>query len=184
MLLTWISSIRDTTAELGQIVSAYARTVKMSAGVEWAVHCCIVLSQAPAPVTATQLAEFHGVSKTYLAKHLQALSRAGVIRSTEGRDGGYELTRSAAAISVLEVVEAVDGSEPAFRCTEIRQRGPLAAPPEACQVPCPVAKAMAHAEGAWRDSLAAVTIADLGDDVETVTAGQAFPRLREWLGQR
>ena len=51
--------------------------MKLSAGIEWAVHCCVVLSQADGPVTAPRLAEFHGISRTYLAKHLQQLSRAG-----------------------------------------------------------------------------------------------------------
>ena len=72
--------------------------MKMSTGVEWAVHCCVVLSQAEDPVPAQRLAEFHGISRTYLAKHLQQLSRAGLVSSTEGRVGGYVLTRPAAEI--------------------------------------------------------------------------------------
>ena len=83
--------------------------MKMSTGVEWAVHCCVVLSQAEDPVPAQRLAEFHGISRTYLAKHLQQLSRAGLVSSTEGRVGGYVLTRPAAEISVLDVVQAIDG---------------------------------------------------------------------------
>src|SRR5690349_4734395 len=133
----------------------------MTEGVEWAVHCCVVLSQAVEPVPATRLAELHGVSRTYLAKHLQQLSRAGLVRSTPGRVGGYELTRPASEISLLEIVQAVDGPEPAFRCTEIRQRGPLPTPPEKCVKPCGVARAMATAERAWRGALAAVSVAEL-----------------------
>jgi Rrf2 family protein len=153
----------------------------MSSGVEWAVHCCVVLSQATAPVPAAQLATLHGVSSSYLAKVLQALSRAGIAHSTQGAVGGYALTADPSTISVLDVVLAVDGTEPAFRCTEIRQRGPLAAPPPACQRPCAVARAMAAAEAAWRSALAEVSIADLAADVEADTDGAAFPRLRAWL---
>ena len=147
----------------------------MSSGVEWAVHCCVVLSQATAPVPAAQLATLHGVSSSYLAKVLQALSRAGIARSIQG------VAADPSTISVLDVVLAVDGTEPAFRCTEIRQRGPLAAPPPACQRPCAVARAMAAAEAAWRSALAEVSIADLAADVEADTDGAAFPRLRAWL---
>jgi Rrf2 family protein len=135
--------------------------VKFSTGVEWALHCCVVLSQAAGPVPNARLAELHGVSKTYLAKHLQALARAGLVRPTEGRDGGYLLTREPEEITVLEVVQAVEGDGPAFRCTEIRQQGLLAAPPERCRSACGIAKVMAGAEEAWRTSLAGVTIADL-----------------------
>jgi len=131
------------------------------------VHCCVVLSQAEQPVPSARLAELHGVSKTYLAKHLQALARAGIAQPTEGRDGGYVLMRAASAITVLEVVQAIDGPEPAFRCTEIRQQGELAAPPEKCRKMCGVAKVMADAEQAWRASLSGTTIADLAASFDT-----------------
>jgi Rrf2 family protein len=155
--------------------------VRISNGVEWALHCCVVLSQARAPVPAAQLAAFHDVSPSYLAKQLQALSRAGLVRSTQGAVGGYSLITEPSMITVLDVVLAVDGDDPAFRCTEIRQRGPLAAPPQACHRPCPIARAMAGAELAWRSALAEVTIADLAADVDADTGGSAFPRLRAWL---
>src|SRR5215212_5703515 len=133
----------------------------MSGGVEWALHCCVVLTGAPDPVPAARLAEFHDVSPTYLAKQLQSLSRAGLVRSVQGQSGGYLLTRPPDEITVLEVVEAVDGPEPAFVCAEIRQRGPLAAAPEDCRTPCPIARVMIAADRAWRASLGAVTVADL-----------------------
>ncbi|MFC9839122.1 RrF2 family transcriptional regulator [Rhodococcus sp. NPDC127530] len=140
--------------------------MKLSGGVEWALHCCVVLSQAESPVPTTRLAELHGVSKTYLAKHLQSLARAGLVHPTEGRDGGYVLTRAPEAITVLDVVQAVDGTEPAFRCTEIRRQGVLAAPPEQCRSACGIARVMADAETAWRASLSGVTIADLGATID------------------
>jgi Rrf2 family protein len=155
--------------------------MKMSAGVEWAVHCCVVLSQADEPVPAQRLAEFHGVSRTYLAKHLQQLSRAGLVTSSEGRVGGYALTRRADEISVLDVVLAIEGTESSFRCTEIRQNGPLPASPQACRRPCGVARVMYAAEAAWRASLGEVTIADLVETVEKDAGKQTFVRVRGWL---
>jgi Rrf2 family protein len=154
--------------------------MKMSAGVEWALHCCTVLSTASAPVPAHRLAELHGVSKTYLAKHLQALSRAGLIHAVEGRDGGYELSRPADDVTVYDVVRAIDGPEAAFRCAEIRQQGPLPASAEACKVPCGIAKVMATAERAWRDSLQAVTIGDLAATVDSTLPG-TWDSVRHWL---
>jgi len=155
--------------------------MKMSAGVEWAVHCCVVISQADGPVPAQRLAEFHGISRTYLAKNLQLLSRAGIVRSTEGRVGGYTLTRSADEVSVLDVVLAIEGPEPAFRCTEIRQNGPLPSSPESCKRPCAVNRVMQKAEQAWRTSLGAVSIAELAATVEADSGPKTFPTLRSWL---
>ncbi len=88
----------------------------------------VVLTAAEGPAPAARLAALHDVSPSYLAKQLQALSRAGLIQSVQGKAGGYVLTRSSALITVLDVVEAVDGPGPAFVCTEIRQRGPMATP--------------------------------------------------------
>lgn len=155
--------------------------MKMSNGVEWAVHCCVVLSEAEGPVPTQRLAEYHGISRTYLAKHLQQLSRAGLVSSVEGRVGGYLLTRPAAEISVLDVVQAIDGTEPAFRCTEIRQNGPFPPSPEVCRRACGVARAMHAAEQAWRESLRSVTIADLAAGVLEDNGPQTFDRVREWL---
>ncbi|MCY1140942.1 Rrf2 family transcriptional regulator [Actinoplanes sp. Pm04-4] len=153
--------------------------MKMSGGVEWALHCAVVLSAAERPVPAARLAELHDVSGSYLAKQLQALSRAGLIRSAQGHAGGYELARPAAEITVLDVVEAVDGPQPAFTCTEIRQRGPLATPPEECLTPCPIARVMSAADRAWRAALGAVTIGDLS--LEVAQGNDAFATLRGWL---
>ena len=98
--------------------------MKMSGGVEWALHCCVVLTAADRPVPAARLAELHDVSSTYLAKQLQALSRAGLVRSVQGHAGGYVLTRAPGEITVLDVVEAVDGARPAF----VLHRDPAARP--------------------------------------------------------
>jgi Rrf2 family protein len=158
--------------------------MKLSNGVEWAVHCCVSLSQASEPVPAARLAELHDVPAAYLAKHLQALSRAGVVHSTAGQVGGYALTRPAQTIALLEVVQAIDGEEPAFRCTEIRQRGPLAAPPKRCKDACAIARAMTAAEHAWRQALASISIADLATNIDTDSANTAMADLRDWLATR
>lgn len=54
-----------------------------------------------------------------------------------------------------------DGVESAFRCTEIRRRGPTALPAREYRVPCAIHAAMDQADAAWRDELRAVTLADL-----------------------
>jgi Rrf2 family protein len=155
--------------------------VKLSGGVEWALHCCVVLTAAERPVPAARLAELHQVSSTYLAKHLQSLSRAGLVRSVQGKSGGYVLTRSPDRITVLDVVEAVEGPQETFVCTEIRQRGPMAAAPEACARACPIARAMYAADRAWRDTLREVTITDLAGGVSADNGPDALPGIGAWL---
>ncbi|MEU7754408.1 Rrf2 family transcriptional regulator [Micromonospora sp. NPDC049101] len=155
--------------------------MKMSGGVEWALHCCVVLTASRTPVSAAKLAELHDVSGSYLAKQLQALARAGLIHSVQGKSGGYVLTRAPQSITLLDVVQAIDGPGPTFVCTEIRQRGPFATPADACTTPCPVARAMWAAEDAWRQALAAVTIADLAGDVDATSGPEALAGIQAWL---
>lgn len=155
--------------------------MKLSGGVEWVLHCCVVLTTATEPVSAARLAELHDVSGSYLAKQLQALSRAGLVSSVQGKAGGYVLTKAPELITVLDVVAAVDGSQPAFVCTEIRQRGPLATPQEACVRPCAIARAMAGADAAWRAALQAISIADLARSVDEDYGPTALAGIRTWL---
>jgi Rrf2 family protein len=155
--------------------------MKMSGGVEWALHCCVALTAAEQPVPAARLAELHDVSPSYLAKQLQDLSRAALVRAVQGQAGGYVLTRDPDDITVLDVVEAVDGPRPAFVCTEIRRRGPLAAPAEACTRPCAINRAMTAADAAWRASLRAVTIGDLTREVMANNGPGILAGIGGWL---
>ena len=96
------------------------------------------------------LAQFHGVSESYLLKHMQALTKAGICESVSGPSGGYRLAREPGEITLLDVVEAIEGPEPAFRCDEIRQRGPTALAPSTYTVRCGIHSVMLEAELAWK----------------------------------
>jgi Rrf2 family protein len=138
--------------------------MKLGDGVEQAIHSALVLAglSDTGALSAAALAEFHGVSTSYLLKHLQALTGAGLLQSVPGPKGGYRLARDPADITLLDIVLAVEGREPAFRCAEIRQRGPSPLAAHFFKAPCAVNAAMLKAEQAWRAELRKVTIADLG----------------------
>ena len=114
----------------------------------------------------------------YLAKVLAAMVRAGVLGATSGPRGGFRLARPPHEITVAEVVEAVEGQGDMFRCTEIRQRGPIPLTGAACRRPCGIAQVMDRAERAWWNELSATTIADL---IESSGVG-ASNRVNTWLG--
>jgi Rrf2 family protein len=157
--------------------------MQLGQGVEWALHCCTVLALVPPDNTlpASRLAEYHGVPPAYLAKHLQSLAQVGIVESVAGRRGGYRLARGANEISVLDVVEAVEGAEPAFRCTEIRRRGPARLPASEYRNPCGIARVMAQAEDAWRAELARVTIADLLHELSVSVSPVAIRKAAGWF---
>lgn len=137
--------------------------MKLPESTEWLLHATATLAQLDpgATASAAQLAEHYAVPPTYLAKQLQSLVRAGVLAATTGPRGGFRLARPAAEVTLLDVVEAVDGASSFYVCNEIRQQGRGSAPPEQCRRTCALAARMAEAEAAWRASLAGVTIADI-----------------------
>ncbi|MFD9481392.1 MULTISPECIES: RrF2 family transcriptional regulator [Streptomyces] len=162
----------------------------MSEGVEWALHSCVNLAWAgpDRAVSAARLAAWHDLPAAYLNKQLQALARAGIVTSTPGPRGGFRLARPLDAISLMDVVAAVEGPEEAFRCAEIRQQGPGAgepadSAPERDAADCAIAQAMTRAELAWRRALAAQHLDEIRQQAER-QAPQAPERLRAWLAAR
>lgn len=157
--------------------------MRLSDGVEWGLHCAVVLAFLPPDVAlpAGRLAEYHGVPVAYLAKHLQALSRAEILESVPGPRGGYRLARAATEITMRDVLEAIDGTEPAFRCTEIRRRGPTALPVREYRVACSVHAVMDRADAAWRAELRATSIADLAGMVAATAPPKALVKGAAWL---
>lgn len=155
--------------------------MKLPETVEWALHCAWLLAQAPARVAlpARKLAEFHGVPEAYLAKTLKTLASAGVLTAVSGPRGGYRLARPPEAITALDLLVALEGDTPLFRCQEIRQRGPEPLAPSACRRPCGIAAVMHRAERAWRDELARTTVADLLAHAG-IGSGE---RARRWLAE-
>lgn len=157
--------------------------MKMSEGVEWTAHACVLLAALPKGVglPAGALAELHALAPAYMAKHMQALARAGVVESVRGAGGGYRLARAPRDISLWDIVEAIEGGEPAFRCVEIRQQGPCVSPQGDFRKPCEIHAAFARAENAWRIELKSVSLADMAAEVARKTTPQKRALLTQWI---
>jgi Rrf2 family protein len=160
--------------------------MKMSEGVEWTAHACVLLAALPHGVglPANALAEFHHLAPAYMAKHMQALARAGVVESIRGAGGGYRLARAPADISLWDLVEAIEGDELAFRCSEIRQQGPCIGPHADFRKPCEINTAFNRAETAWRAELKSVSLADIATDLAKKVSPQRRAALTQWFEQK
>ena len=156
--------------------------MKLGEGVEAAIHCAATLAglENGATMPGSALAGQFGLSASYLLKHLQALAAAGILESVPGPAGGYRLARAADRISLLDIVLAVEGALPAFRCGEIRRNGPVRLPSDAYVKPCGIKVAMLRAERAYRAALAEEKLSDIvadfmgGADPRSVAAACAF----------
>jgi len=76
-----------------------------------ALRALIYLAEkdAPGPVLVREIADAAGVPRQSLAKILHGLRNKGLVRSTKGPGGGYQLARPGGSMRVIEVIEAVDG---------------------------------------------------------------------------
>jgi Rrf2 family protein len=157
--------------------------MKMSEGVEWTAHACALLAGLPPGIglPANALAEFHTLAPAYMAKHMQALARAGVVESVRGAGGGYRLARPAADITLWDIVQAIEGEAQSFRCSEIRQQGPCVNASMDFRKPCEIHAAFTKAETAWRAELKAVTLLDIAREVARKTSPQTRGMMRQWL---
>jgi Rrf2 family protein len=137
--------------------------MKLPVSTEWVLHCATTLAQLDPGTTASaaQLAQYYDLPAAYLAKQLQSLVKAGVLAASTGPRGGFRLARPASDVTLLQIVEAVDGAASPYECREIRQRGRGALSPEECARTCVLAEKMADAHEAWRRSLAGSSLADI-----------------------
>lgn len=160
----------------------------LTASVEYGVHCLLWLAVAgDAPRSGPDLAAFEGVSPHFMAKVLMKLQKGGIVRSVGGVKGGYVLARPPEAITLLEVVDAIEGRKPLFECQEIRQGCVLfeGSPPDwVTGSVCSIHVAMLRAEKAMRESLRAETIADIAQAVQRKAPAPVTPPVRQWFDDR
>jgi Rrf2 family protein len=85
--------------------------MRMSAKAEYAVRAMTQLASVPVGVLATtdELAKSQGIPAQFLVDILSDLRADRLVRSHRGRDGGYELARPAAEISIADVLRCIDG---------------------------------------------------------------------------
>jgi FeS assembly SUF system regulator len=67
--------------------------------------------------SAREIAEQYGIPIELMAKVLQRLVRMGLLVSTQGTRGGYTLGRTSSAISVADVIQAIDGPLTVTACS-------------------------------------------------------------------
>lgn len=76
----------------------------------------IALNSERGPVALADIAQRQGISLAYLEQLFVRLRRHGLVRSARGPGGGYTLDRAGAAISVADVIGAVNEHVDATRC--------------------------------------------------------------------
>ncbi|MGE0668388.1 MAG: Rrf2 family transcriptional regulator [Sphingomonadales bacterium] len=160
----------------------------LTVSVEYGMHCLLWLVDAgDAPLSSRDLADLQGISPAFLSKIFTRLEKAGIVEATEGVRGGYVLARDPGEISVLDVVDAIEGDKPLFDCQEIRGRCALFGerpPGWATAGTCSIHAAILQAEQAMRDALARQSLADIGRAVGEKAPAAFGEEVRAWIDQR
>ena len=112
-----------------------------------------------ARTSASALAEETGLPVPTAQKIVSKLSAAGLLRSTRGAGGGLQLARPAAAISVADIVEAVEGPIALTACVEGQD----------CTIgqDCSLRPHWPVINGALRGALAGIALTQLADAPKT-----------------
>lgn len=105
---------------------------------DYAVRAMLYLAQQRPEVlvTTAQIAREQHIPQTFLAKIMSQLSASGLVHSTRGAHGGVKLARASADVSLLDVVEAIDGPMLLNECVADPKSCPLGPNCAAHQVWC------------------------------------------------
>jgi Rrf2 family protein len=161
-----------------------------SAGVEYGIHCLAFLvgnGGDSREASVRDLAELQGVPVEYLAKIFTKLAKAKLVVASEGVRGGFSLARPADEITLLDIVNAIDGRKNIFECRDIRGRCALfeGNPPEwAIEGTCSIHGAMMTAQKRMEEALAQQTILDIARKVGRKAPAQFGQQVEDWIQDR
>ena len=133
--------------------------LRLSKKADYALMSVKHLAMRPdgASASAREIAESYDIPLELLAKVLQRLVRARVLVSVQGTRGGYRLGRPAQAISVADVIQAVDGPVTVTACSTDDHN---------CDQysKCSIRDPLWKIRGRILDALTTVTVAELAQD--------------------
>ena len=116
---------------------------------------CAASQERPEPVTITEIAESHGISRSHLTKIVQELAARGWLETTRGRGGGMRLMVNARDIRLGEVVRATETDFTMVECFDPGQNQ--------CRLSqhCRLKGVLEHATQSYLAVLDGITLADL-----------------------
>jgi Rrf2 family protein len=107
------------------------------------------------PYSLAKIAKQEKISLAYLERLFSALKKAGLVASSKGMAGGYKLTKEPVKISILSVIQALEGQISVFHC--LGEKGEVFCG----QKCCPSVKVYQAVQLAITSSLKKMTLADL-----------------------
>lgn len=76
----------------------------------------IAMRQGDGPITLADISAIQGISNSYLEQLFAQLRKNGLVKGVRGPRGGYRLAKTAAEITVADIITAVDEKIETMRC--------------------------------------------------------------------
>ncbi len=85
--------------------------MRLNSAMSYAIHALVHMAHQPGdqPLASYRIARARGLPEKVLLKLLKPLVSRGILKSIKGPDGGYRLAKRPRDITMLEIIEAVDG---------------------------------------------------------------------------
>ena len=138
--------------------------MKFSVKAEYGLRAMIELAllNGNGPIGAKEIASRKGIPERFLEQQLTILKKAGLVSSQRGASGGCSLAKDATKISVLDVIEALDGPVINMDCLTTKENG-------CSQDSCCVVQELWHqSQVRLKDFLSGVSIDDLATRHEEI----------------
>ncbi len=144
---------------------------------DYAVRMLARLVGAEELLSVTLLAELEEVPPVFARKILQRLQRAGIVESARGPFGGYGLRRPAGEVSLLQVIEAVQGPIVMNECFSApgvcrRARG------------CPLREHLGRVQGELEARLDSVSLREIAQAIGAAVRSGRGARSKDRVGPR
>ncbi len=137
--------------------------LRISRMTDYAVVVLVQLGRGPEVQTASGIAAATGVPEPTVAKLLKALATAGLAASLRGARGGYRLTRPLDAISIAEVIAALEGPIALTACVE---GSAVTCGQVEC---CPMGGRWSEVNAALRGALEGISLAAMAEGAQRAT---------------
>jgi Rrf2 family protein len=137
---------------------------------DYAVRAMLALTRGAGNglLSARRIADAMDIPVRFLPQVLGDLQRGGLVEAAAGRSGGYRLARDATAISLLDVIEAVEGDSRRRTC--VLRGGPCG-----LDGTCDVHDVFIEGQEALLSTLARSTLAELAGPATTRALAEATP---------
>ncbi len=127
--------------------------MSLTSAADYAIRAMIHIACLPerSVVLRSEIADAQSIPSSFMAKILRRLVQARLLNSSRGVRGGFSLARSASQITLLDIVEAIEGSLSITQCSNGSDSCPWA-----CE--CPASLVWPMVQRSLRETLGSVSV--------------------------